>query len=51
MLNADTSLKTVGRKLVHMPVGTILHFTVSFHDDVGQQFQATNTVVKYRPNR
>lgn len=51
MINADTVIHTKGSKLYAIPTGTNLHFSISFHDDVGQPFDATSTNIKYRPNR
>ena len=51
MLNADTEIHTSSRSLTSIPVGAVLQFTVSFHDDVGEKFYATNTNLKYRANR
>ncbi|KAJ8299580.1 hypothetical protein KUTeg_023640 [Tegillarca granosa] len=38
MINSDTTLKTNGGILKEVPVGTTLHFTVSYHDNVGEQY-------------
>ena len=52
MLNADTVLHTSAEsRLSVIPVGTSMHFTVTYHDDVGEQFFATNTALKYRASR
>ncbi|CAH1786082.1 unnamed protein product [Owenia fusiformis] len=51
MLNADTIIHTSGGLLKNLPVGTSLSYTISYHDDVGSKFHATNTQLKYRPNR
>ena len=51
MVNADTVIHTRGQKLTSIPMGTTLHFSISFHDDVGDTFYATSTKIKYRPNR
>ena len=51
MLNADTIIHTNGKSLATIPVGSRVHFTVTYHDDVGDKFFATNTILKYRPNR
>jgi hypothetical protein len=51
MLNVDTVIRTSGTKLAVIPVGTVLHLSVSYHDDVGAMFHRTNTRLKYRPNR
>lgn len=52
MLNADTVLHTSPEmRLTTVPVFTAMHFTVTYHDDVGEKFFATNTALKYRPSR
>ena len=52
MLNADTILHTSPEmSLTDVPVGTAMHFTVTYHDDVGEKFFATNAALKYRQSR
>ncbi|XP_074660511.1 nuclear pore membrane glycoprotein 210-like [Tubulanus polymorphus] len=52
MLNVDSTIQTTGlTKLTSVPLGAMLHFTVTYHDDIGQKFHATNTRLKLRPNR
>ncbi|XP_053384665.1 nuclear pore membrane glycoprotein 210-like [Mercenaria mercenaria] len=42
---------TSSGQLCMVPRGTTLHFTVTYHDDVGEQFYATNIDMKYRCSR
>ena len=51
MLNVDTVVKTDGGQITSIPVGAVLHFSVSYHDDVGAKFDAATARLKYRPNR
>ncbi len=51
MLNSDTQIHTNGYSLTALPIGSRHQFTITYHDDVGEQFYATNTMLKYRPNR
>jgi len=51
MLNSDTVINTKGAPLSALPVGSTLHFVISFHDDIGEPFYATNSKIKFRPNR
>ena len=51
MINAENVIHTSGERLVAVPLGTPLQFSISFHDDVGENFYATNSKVLYRANR
>ncbi|XP_076471495.1 nuclear pore membrane glycoprotein 210-like [Babylonia areolata] len=51
MLNLDTAMKTSGAVLPAVPVGTTLHFSVTYHDDVGETFFATNVQLGIRCSR
>ncbi|XP_070200007.1 nuclear pore membrane glycoprotein 210-like [Littorina saxatilis] len=51
MLNLDTSMKTSGALLPAVPVGVTLQFSVSYHDDVGETFYATNVQLGIRCSR
>ncbi|XP_050414077.1 nuclear pore membrane glycoprotein 210-like [Patella vulgata] len=51
MINTDTRLLTQGGHLTSIPVGTTLHFTITYHDDVGDKFFATNSLLKFRCSR
>ncbi|ESO84308.1 hypothetical protein LOTGIDRAFT_236288 [Lottia gigantea] len=51
MINAETKLATLGGHVTSIPVGTSLQFKVSYHDDVGEKFYATNTQLKFRCSR
>ncbi|KAL8601945.1 hypothetical protein ACOMHN_008437 [Nucella lapillus] len=51
MLNLDTAMKTSGGVLPAVPVGVTLHFTVTYHDDVGETFYATNVQLGIRCSR
>ncbi|KAL4239760.1 hypothetical protein ACF0H5_000563 [Mactra antiquata] len=51
MLNSDGHLRTSGGQLSSVPRGTTLSFTVTYHDDVGEKFYATNIDMKYRCSR
>ncbi|XP_070565297.1 nuclear pore membrane glycoprotein 210-like isoform X2 [Ptychodera flava] len=49
-INCDTVI-TSSKKLYTFPVGIGLSFIISFHDDVGEKFHATNTELNFRMNR
>ena len=52
MLTSETVLHTKrSRHLVSIPVGTTLTLKMTFHNDVGKQFFATDAQVDYRPGR
>ena len=51
MINTDTVIRTGRQKLAAIPIGANIVFRISFHDDVGEKFFATNSNLKYRPNR
>jgi nuclear pore complex protein Nup210 len=51
MLNLDTTMKTSGAFLTAVPVGTTLQFSLSYHDDVGETFYATNIQLGIRCSR
>ncbi|XP_038053561.1 nuclear pore membrane glycoprotein 210-like [Patiria miniata] len=44
-------LTSRGEKLAVFPVGIGLSFAVAFYDNVGERFQATNTVLEHRLSR
>ena len=50
MLNCETEFKT-SKPLNYVPVGAALKYRVSSHDEIGQQFDFTNTQLRFRPNR
>ncbi|XP_021353376.1 nuclear pore membrane glycoprotein 210-like isoform X2 [Mizuhopecten yessoensis] len=51
MINSDTVLRTSGGLLKKIPVGSTLHLSVSYHDNIGEQFYATNVKMHYRFSR
>ena len=52
MINADTMMHIKpGSELTTVPLGTSLQFSVSFHDSVGEKFYATNSKIRFMPNR
>ena len=51
MINADTVIHTTTGSIAWLPVGTTVQLSVTFHDDIGEMFFATNNKVMYRPNR
>ncbi|XP_077992157.1 nuclear pore membrane glycoprotein 210-like [Glandiceps talaboti] len=50
-INCESTVTTTGQKLFSFPVGIALSFIISFHDDVGEKFHATNTELIFRINR
>ncbi|XP_067936717.1 nuclear pore membrane glycoprotein 210-like [Watersipora subatra] len=50
MLNCETELNTA-IPLGFIPVGSVLQFRVSSHDESGQRFDFTNSQIRFRPNR
>ena len=51
MINSDTAMRTSSGQLSSVPRGTTLRFTVTYHDDVGDTFYATNVDMRYRCSR
>ncbi|XP_063400570.1 nuclear pore membrane glycoprotein 210-like [Mytilus trossulus] len=51
MINSNTALRTNSGQLKKIPVGVTLQLSVSYHDDVGEEFFATNVKMYYRLNR
>jgi len=51
MINSDTRLRSTAGYLSTVPRGTTLQFTVTYHDDVGATFYATNIDMKFRCSR
>ncbi|XP_048780768.2 nuclear pore membrane glycoprotein 210-like isoform X2 [Ostrea edulis] len=51
MINSGLSLSTAEGYIKSIPVGTTLTLTVTYHDNVGEQFYATNVQMRYRLNR
>jgi nuclear pore complex protein Nup210 len=51
MLNLNSAMMTSGALLSAVPVGATLQFSVSFHDDMGQTFYATNIQLGIRCSR
>ncbi|CAC5367420.1 NUP210 [Mytilus coruscus] len=51
MINSETALRTNSGQLKKIPVGVTLQLSVSYHDDVGEEFFATNVKMYYRLNR
>ncbi|XP_055899109.1 nuclear pore membrane glycoprotein 210-like [Biomphalaria glabrata] len=52
MINSDTTiLTTSANQLTAVPLGSTLLFSVSFHDDVGDEFYATNIQLGIRCSR
>ncbi|XP_066264893.1 nuclear pore membrane glycoprotein 210-like [Branchiostoma lanceolatum] len=50
-VNSETDVASVGNKLSVIPVGMTITLRVSFHDNVGEEFHATSSALKKRPNR
>ncbi|KAI8519172.1 hypothetical protein Bbelb_024290 [Branchiostoma belcheri] len=50
-VNSETDVAGYGNKLSVIPVGMTMTLRVSFHDNVGEEFHATSSVLKKRPNR
>ncbi|XP_078582959.1 nuclear pore membrane glycoprotein 210-like [Branchiostoma floridae x Branchiostoma japonicum] len=50
-VNSETDVASVGNKLSVIPVGLTITLHVSYHDNVGEEFHATSSVLKKRPNR
>ncbi|KAL5006223.1 hypothetical protein ScPMuIL_015029 [Solemya velum] len=51
MINSDTKLRAQPDQMTAIPIGTTLYFTISYHDDVGEQFYATNLEMRHRCSR
>ncbi|BFZ03901.1 hypothetical protein BsWGS_06940 [Bradybaena similaris] len=52
MINSDTLLETsYPNRLSAVPVGGTMQFSVSYHDDVGEEFDATNSHLGVRCSR
>lgn len=51
MINSDVSLSTNEGYIKSIPVGTTLTLSVTYHDNVGEQFYATNVQMRYRFSR
>ncbi|XP_060082895.1 nuclear pore membrane glycoprotein 210-like [Ylistrum balloti] len=51
MINSDTKLRTSGGLLKKIPVGSTLHLSISYHDNIGEKFYATNVKMRYRFSR
>lgn len=51
MINSDVSLSTSEGYIKSIPVGTTLTLSVTYHDNVGEQFYATNVQMRYRFSR
>ena len=51
MLNLDTAMRASGALLPAVPVGATLQFSVSYHDDIGETFYATNVQLGIRCSR
>lgn len=51
MMNSDLPLTTTEGHIKSIPVGTILTLSVTYHDNVGEQFYATNVQMRYRLSR
>ncbi|KAH9518820.1 hypothetical protein Btru_006348 [Bulinus truncatus] len=52
MINSDTTfLTSLPNQLTAVPLGSTLQFSVSFHDDVGDEFYATNIQLGIRCSR
>lgn len=50
MLNCETVFKSE-KLLDAIPVGAVLQYRVSSHDELGQQFDFTNSQLRFQPNR
>lgn len=51
MINSDVSLSTSEGYIKSIPVGTTVTLSVTYHDNVGEQFYATNVQMRYRFSR
>ena len=52
MINSDTRIHTHPEThLTSVPIGSSLQFSVSYHDDIGEQFYATNIQLGIRCSR
>ncbi|XP_052218938.1 nuclear pore membrane glycoprotein 210-like isoform X2 [Dreissena polymorpha] len=51
MINSETKMRTTSGQLTAIPRGTTLYFTVTYHDDMGATFYATNINMKFRCSR
>ncbi|XP_062607902.1 nuclear pore membrane glycoprotein 210-like [Saccostrea cucullata] len=51
MINSDLSLSTSEGYIKSIPVGTTLTLAITYHDNVGEQFYATNVQMRYRCSR
>ncbi|XP_059163994.1 nuclear pore membrane glycoprotein 210-like [Physella acuta] len=52
MINLDSNIVTaLPNQLTAVPLGSTLQFSVSYHDDVGDEFYATNVQLGIRCNR
>ncbi|XP_022313260.2 nuclear pore membrane glycoprotein 210-like [Crassostrea virginica] len=51
MMNSDLPLTTTEGHIKSIPVGTTLTLSVTYHDNVGEQFYATNVQMRYRLSR
>lgn len=51
MINSDTPLRSTAGYLSSVTRGTTLHFTVTYHDDVGETFYAADIDMKFRCSR
>ncbi|KAL3841492.1 hypothetical protein ACJMK2_019630 [Sinanodonta woodiana] len=51
MINSRTPLRTSDAQLSAVPRGATLYFTITYHDDVGDQFYATSIQMKYQCSR
>ena len=52
MINVDTPILTArDTQLTSIPIGASLQFSVSYHDDIGMAFFATNVELAIRCSR
>ncbi|KAK3103291.1 hypothetical protein FSP39_018237 [Pinctada imbricata] len=51
MINSESQLRTQSGSMHTLPVGSTIHLKVTYHDDVGEQFYATNVKMRYRCSR
>ncbi|KAK3608986.1 hypothetical protein CHS0354_020538 [Potamilus streckersoni] len=51
MINSRTPLRTSDGQLSAVPRGATLFFSITYHDDVGEQFYATSIQMKYQCSR
>ena len=51
MINTDTPIRSRFPGISSFPVGTTINFVVSLHDDVGEQFHATKTTIRFHLNK